>query len=128
MRYCSADRREADGMWTRLMLSLSAAAVVALMSSCVTAAAGDYIVEIGGTEGTRFGGTCLLVTGDAYTRREAIGTVPHIFAFSGDLISCAIQRKAAAGELRIVIKDTAGRVVAESSGVQPFGVIMAAGR
>ena len=92
------------------------------------ALANDYVVQIGGTAGTPFAGTCLLVDGDGHTNHDAVGTVPLTLTFSGDLISCAIVRKTAAGEISMTIKTTDGRVVAESSQVQPFGVVMAAGR
>jgi len=39
-----------------------------------------------------------------------------------------IVPKIAAGEIRVIIKTTDGRLVAESSQAQPFGVVMAAGR
>jgi hypothetical protein len=89
--------------------------------------ADDFVVEIGGTEGTHFGGTCLLVVGNGYSRRETNGTVPLRLEFSADVISCAIQRQAASGDLHIIIRSAAGRLVAQSA-TQPFGVIMAAGR
>jgi hypothetical protein len=104
------------------------AVLLALPASHRLAIADDFVVEIGGTEGTPFGGTCLLVVGNGYSRHETSGTVPFRVELSADVISCAIQRKAASGDLRIVIKSTAGRFVSQSAGVQPFGVIMASGR
>jgi len=50
---------------------------------------------------------------------------PITLAFSGDLISCAIIRKSGSGELRVAIKSAGGRVVAESSDLLPFGVVIA---
>jgi hypothetical protein len=108
--------------------ALSATALFALLLGCGTAVAGDYVVEVSGTEGTPFGGVCLMITGDARVTRPAVGTVPSTFGLSGDIVSCAIQRKAGAGQLHIVIRSTGGRVVDESLAAQPFGVIMAAGR
>jgi len=70
----------------------------------------------------------LLVAGEDHTNHDAVGTVPLSFKFSGDVISCAIVRKAGVGEIRMVIKTVDGRVVAESAQVQPFGVVMAAGQ
>jgi hypothetical protein len=107
---------------------LSAATLLSLLLTCGTGVASDFIVEIGGTDGTPFGGTCLLVTGNSYVKHEAIGTTPLTLELSADVISCAIQRRGGSGDLRISIKDTSGRLVATSAGVQPFGVIMAAGR
>ena len=108
--------------------ALSAAAMLTLLSGSPCVRADDYLVQVGGTDGIPFGGTCLVVVGDSNTKHEAIGTVPLTLAFSGDLISCAIIRKAGAGHLRVVIKNTAGRLVAESSDIQPFGVVAAGGR
>lgn len=107
--------------------TLLAAAMLASMSG-QTLVAGEYIVEIAGTQGIVFGGTCLLVTADKTTNYPASGSPPLTLRFSGDLISCAIQRKAGAGTLRMVIRNAAGQVVAESSKVLPFGVVIAGGR
>ena len=112
----------------RTLARALAAALLALPASHLLAIADDFVVEVGGSDGTPFGGTCLLVVGDGYSRHETSGTVPLRLEFSADVISCAIQRKAASGDLRIVIKTTAGRFVSQSASVQPFGVIMAAGR
>jgi hypothetical protein len=90
--------------------------------------AGEYTVEITGTAGTAFGGTCLLITANNNTNHAASGSVPLTLAFSGDIISCGLQIKTPSGHLRIVIKNADGHVVAESSAVQPFGVVIAAGR
>jgi hypothetical protein len=111
------------GSATRCMLAAAAS-----LSCGGAACASDYIVEIGGTPGTPFAGTCLLVKGDGHANHDAVGAVPLTLAFSGDIISCAIVRKTGAGELRMVIKSADGRLVAESSHAQPFGVVMAAGR
>ena len=63
------------------------------------AVADEYVVEIGGTPGTHFGGTCLLFKGRDYSKHAAVGTVPLKLEFSGDLISCAVQRKEAEGAI-----------------------------
>jgi hypothetical protein len=102
--------------------------VLALLAGCRTAVAGEFTVEIGGAEGATFGGTCLLITADKNANHAASGTVPLTFEFAGDLISCAIQKKSGPGQLRIVIKNISGQIVAQSSDVQPFGVVIAAGR
>jgi len=104
------------------------AGIMLLLSTCGPVVAGDYIVEIGGTKGVPFGGTCLLIHGNDYTNHNATGTVPLKLVLSGDIISCAIQRKTPSGNLRILIRTTDGRIVDESSVVGPFGVVMAAGR
>jgi hypothetical protein len=106
----------------------AAMTALALLAICETAIAGEFTVEIGGAEGTAFGGTCLLVSAGKNAKHETSGMVPLTFEFAGDIISCAIQRRGGSGELRIVIKDHGGRTVAESSQTQPFGVVMAAGR
>lgn len=108
--------------------ALPALTLFALLLGCETAAAGDYVVEVSGTEGTPFGGVCLMLTGDTRVTRPVVGAVPSTFGLSGDIVSCAIQRKAGDGQLHIVIRSTGGRVVDESLAAQPFGVIMAAGR
>jgi hypothetical protein len=107
---------------------LSVATLLTLLLRCEPGIAADFVVEIGGTEGIPFGGTCLLVTGNSYVKRETIGTTPLTLEFTADVISCAIQKRAGSGDLTILIRDTGGRVVAKSTGAQPFGVIMAAGR
>jgi hypothetical protein len=108
-------------------MALAALALIS-GSGCGGVGAEEYTVAIGGTGGTAFAGTCLLVTADGITRHDASGIVPLTLEFSGDLISCAIQRKEAAGTLHLVIMRPDGRPVAESSANQPFGVVMAAGR
>ena len=104
-----------------------AAAALALASGR-TLVAGEYIVEIGGTEGTAFGGTCLLITANDRSSHAASGSVPLVLRFSGDVISCAVQRKTGAAHLRIVIRNSEGRVVGASTETLPFGVVTAAGR
>ena len=106
----------------------AATLVLALLAGCDTAAGGAFTVEIGGADGATFGGTCLLITADKSANHPASGTAPLTFEFAGDLISCAIQKKTGIGQLRIVIRNISGQIVAQSSGVQPFGVVIAAGR
>jgi hypothetical protein len=93
-----------------------------------TLLAGEFIVEIDGTQGTSFGGTCLVTTADQFKNHAASGSVPLTLEFPGDSISCAIQRKSGSGDLHMVIKNPGGRVVAETSEMLPFGVLLAAGR
>jgi hypothetical protein len=93
-----------------------------------TLVAGEYIVEISGTEGAVFGGTCLLLWAKNRTSYAASGLVPLRLEFSGDIISCAIQRKTESGHVQMVIKDSNGSVVAASTETLPFGVVIAAGR
>jgi hypothetical protein len=106
----------------------AAIAVLALLAGRNAAVGGEFTVEIGGAEGATFGGTCLLITAGKTANHDTSGTVPLTFEFAGDLISCAIQKKAGPGQLRIVIKNTGGHIVGQSSDVQPFGVVIAAGR
>lgn len=103
---------------------LAAAALVVLFSGEILVA-GEYTVEISGAEGA-VGGVCLQVTARQNASRDVSGTVPLKFELSGDVISCAVQRKAGPGSLHIVIRNSGGRIVAESSQVQPFGVVVAA--
>lgn len=105
-----------------------AAALLALLALSAPLHAGEFKVEISGSAGTTTGGTCLLVTGKQSTSHKTSGVVPLTYSFSGDLISCAIQRKSGKGALRLMIRDASGRVVAESTELLPFGVIIAAGR
>lgn len=112
-------------MRTRRPCVMLAASAVTLLGG--QALASDFIVEIGGTRGTEFAGTCLLVSGKAHANRDAVGAVPLTLNFSGDIISCAIVRKTAAGQIRMTIRTAEGRLVAESAEM-PFGVVMAAGR
>ena len=107
---------------------LAATAVLFSLSCAEDLSAGEYIVRIAGADGTAFAATCLLVSANQTRRYDASGTVPRALEYSGDLISCAIQRRAGAGALQVVITTPEGRTVAKSSGNQPFGVIMAAGR
>jgi len=108
----------------RPCVMLAASAVILLGAR---AHASDFTVEIGGTRGTEFAGTCLLVSGKDHANRDAVGAVPLTLKFSGDIISCAIVRKTAAGQIRMTVKTAEGRLVAESAEM-PFGVVMAAGR
>ena len=102
-------------------------AAFALLLGCETLIAGEFAVEISGAAG-KVGGTCLTVTGRESTRRDVSGALPLRLQMSGDLISCAVQRKAGSGHLRIVIKDAGGQIVGEGSQAQPFGIVMAAGK
>lgn len=104
------------------------AAIALVLVSGRGLAAGEYIVEIGGTEGAAFGGTCLLITANSSTSYAASGLVPLRLQFSGDIISCAIQRKTEPAHLEMVIRDSTGSVVAASTESLPFGVVIAAGR
>lgn len=104
------------------------AATALVLGSGPGLVAGEYIVEIGGTEGAAFGGTCLLITANNGTSYVASGVVPLRLQFSGDIISCAIQRKTESAHLEMVIKDSTGSVVAASTESRPFGIVIAAGR
>jgi len=108
--------------------SLAATAVLISLSCSGEVNAGEYIVKVAGVDGTAFAATCLLLSADQARRYDVTGTVPRALEYAGDLISCAIQRRAGAGALQVVITTPEGRTVAKSSGNQPFGVIMAAGR
>jgi hypothetical protein len=103
-------------------------ALLALLALGSPLLAGEFKVDISGNAGTTTGGTCLVVSGKETRSHKASGAVPLSYVFSGDLISCAIQRKSGAGALRVTIKDASGRIVAESAETLPFGVIIAAGR
>jgi hypothetical protein len=107
--------------------TLLAATMLTVMSA-KTLVAGEYLVEVSGAEGIVFGGTCFLITAGNGTNYAASGSTPLTLKFFGELISCAIQRKAGSGDLHIVIKNSVGDVVAESSRTLPFGVIIAGGR
>ena len=69
-----------------------------------------------------------MIEPDKTATYAASGMIPPRREFSGELISCAIQRKVGAGPLKISIKSASGRLVAESSLGQPFGVLIAGGR
>ena len=107
--------------------ALLVGAVLVLPFSGETLTAADYTVEISGTEGA-IGGTCLLVRANRNAQRDVSGTVPLKFELSADVISCAVQRKTGSGYLHIAIRNPGGHLVAESSQLQPFGVVMASGR
>jgi len=92
------------------------------------ACAADYTIRITGDDGATFGGTCLSMVAQQPSRQPASGTVPHTLQLSGDLVSCAIQKRTGSGHLRIVIRRAGGEVVADSTQQQPFGVVLAAGR
>ena len=109
-------------------LGIPVATAIALLWTCHNASATDFLVEISGARGVRVGGTCLLIGPDKTASYIRSGTVPLRLEFSGELISCAIQRKVGAGALKILIKAASGRVVAESSLGQPFGILIAGGR
>jgi hypothetical protein len=127
--YRAARRPKGEAVAIRRILIrriLLAAALWALASA--ETRAGEFIVEIDGTQGTSFGGTCLVTTADQFKNHAASGSVPLTLEFPGDSISCAIQRKSGSGDLHMVIKIPGGRVVAETSEMLPFGVLLAAGR
>ena len=106
---------------------LVAAAGFALIA-VQTLTAGEYIVDINGPKGAAFGGSCLMITAGSSASHVVAGSVPVRLGFSGDSISCAIQPKVASASLQIVIKNSKGLIVGESSELLPFGVVIAAGR
>jgi len=122
-RRLHADARRTTGRGR----ALAAATVLALGVWGAPACAGDFTVTITGDAGASFGGTCLTVTAREPASHRMSGPVPFTLRLSGDLVSCAIQRKTP-GHLRIVITNANGDVVADSSQEQPFGVVLAAGR
>ena len=83
---------------------LLAATAVLTSLSCLDLNAGEYIVKVAGVDGTAFAATCLLLSADQARRYDVTGTVPRALEYSGDLISCAIQRRAGAGALQVVIR------------------------
>jgi hypothetical protein len=90
--------------------------------------AADYTVAIDGDAGATFAGTCLLVIAKEAARRTVTGPVPATFSFSGDIISCAVQKRTGRGALHVQITGADGHVVAQSADVLPFGVVLAGGR
>jgi hypothetical protein len=90
--------------------------------------AADCTVAIDGAAGATFGGTCLLVIAKEAARHTVSGPVPATFSFSGDIISCAVQKRTGHGALQVLIKGADGHVVAQSADVLPFGVVLAGGR
>ena len=95
---------------------------------CGEAAAADYTVKIDGSAGTAFAGTCLVIRDKTSSSHAVGGSVPVTVQLSGDLISCAIQKKAEGGSLHVEITKSGGGIVADSSDALPFGVVIAAGR
>ena len=95
---------------------------------CGEAAAADYTVRIDGSAGTAFAGTCLVMRDKTSSSHAVSGAVPVTVQLSGDLISCAIQKKAEGGSLHVVISKSGGGIVADTSDALPFGVLIAAGR
>jgi hypothetical protein len=90
--------------------------------------AADYTVAIDGDAGATFAGTCLLVIAKEAARYTVSGPVPATFSFSGDIISCAVQKRTGRGTLEVLITGADGHVVAQSADVLPFGVVLAGGR
>ena len=119
--------RRSNKLRTGSIVFLGLAFASFLLCGGQPAAADDYVVEIGGTPGTHFAGTCLLFKGRDHTSHAAVGKVPLKLEFSGDLISCAVQRKDADGAIHLSIVTQDGRTVAISAATQPFGVVTAAG-
>lgn len=88
-----------------------------------------YTVDVSGTRGTVFSGTCQVIGGaGTSSNQDAAGTVPRSFRASGVLVSCSVQNKGQTGTLVLTIKRANGEVVATSSTSQSYGVALAAGQ
>ena len=103
-------------------------ALMLVVASASPLLAADYTVAIDGAAGATFGGTCLLIIAKEASKHTVSGPVAATFSFSGDMISCAVQKRTGGGTLQLMIKGADGHVVAQSAGVLPFGVVLAGGR
>lgn len=103
-------------------------ALVVAVASVTPLRAADFTVAIEGDAGATFGGTCLLVIAKEAAKHAVTGAVPAIFSFSGDIISCAVQKRTGSGTLHVQITGADGHVVSKSDDVMPFGVVLAGGR
>lgn len=106
-------------------------AVVALLSAVVLAGLfspdeSRLTVQIDGTKGLPFIGSCEIMSGGGMSTRDAAGHVPLSFSVTAALVSCEIQKQHEGGTLRIVIKRDDGSIVAKGETSQPYGVAGAA--
>ena len=84
-------------------------------------------VEVEGTPGLRFSGTCLITSGAGSAATSDIaGSVPVSKVFEGNLISCSFQKQQESGTLRGRIR-SGDHVIEESSTSQPYGLVLVAG-
>lgn len=88
----------------------------------------NYTVDVTGTAGTVFSGTCQVINGTTSSSRDAAGIVPESFQMTGTMVSCAVQKRDQSGQLLISIKRANGKTVASGSTYAAYGMATAAGQ
>ena len=84
-------------------------------------------VEVGGSSGLSFSGTCLVTSGaGSAATHDIAGRVPMNRTFEGNLISCSVQKQQESGTLRATLR-VGDRVLESSSTTQPYGLVLVAG-
>ena len=84
-----------------------------------------YTIEVGGTDGIPFAGTCIVVSASGSSSQDLAGFVPQVLQATGEIVSCMIQKKAEEGTLLLKIKSSNGSLVVESATSQPYGAALA---
>lgn len=88
-----------------------------------------YLVEVSGTKGVPFSGTCMVIGArGTSSNMDAAGAVPRAFQAKGIMVSCSVQNQRERGTLALTIKRARGQVVASSTTAQPYGVALAVGQ
>lgn len=88
-----------------------------------------FVLEVTGTTGLRFKGSCLATTSSgSSSSQDAVGAVPAIIALDGGnfIGSCVIQNQGASGQLKARLLKN-GNLVAEGETSQAYGVVSVSG-
>ncbi|MGE0095976.1 MAG: hypothetical protein AB7M05_03015 [Alphaproteobacteria bacterium] len=87
----------------------------------------QYSIDVTGTNGIAFTGSCMTTTVGSSYSQDASGLVPASFETSGTIVSCGVQKQGEEGMLRLRIRRD-GKTIAEGSTSQPYGMVTVAGQ
>lgn len=89
------------------------------------------ILEVAGTNGIKFSGSCLLFKLDgSSSSQDAVGTVPVTLRLGGGkIVSCVLQKQGVSGQLNArLLGGEDGHVIAEGNTSQQYGVVSVSGQ
>ncbi len=88
-----------------------------------------YILEVTGTNGLRFTGSCLIVSANSSASQDATGTVPAFIKMgSGSIAACTLQKQSNGGETLKVRLLAFGSIKAEGETRQANGLVSVSGK
>lgn len=98
------------------------------MAQSIFPTTSTFMVEITGSAGLEFSGSCMTTTTTNTANSDAAGRVPKTYMLQGVIVSCVVQKKQERGTLNLRITRANGTVVGESTTSQPYGVATLGGR